>query len=383
VETPEILIVGGGIIGCALARELARANQKVLVVERGQVGAGASSAAAGLLAPALSASPVGPLADLCFQSAALYDGWVDELRQDGAGDVGYRCPGLLELYDESTPLSLAPEAVGSDRQRIERLSPKEVRKREPALRSETLAGLFYPDAAQVNPTRLTRQVARVGQLAGVEFRLGEAVQQLLRDGDRISAVHTGRGVYHPGTVVLTAGAWSGEIASTLALELPTRPVKGQLLLADCLVSPVRTPMHYGEALLAPQPGGRLMLGVTVEEAGFDVRVTVAGVRAILERTAALVPGLDELPLYRAWAGLRPATPDEWPYMGPVLPLKNLWVSTGHYRKGILLAPLCARLMARSILADRLEDELAPFKPTRRSGSDRRDDLCSGPSSAPA
>ena len=107
-----------------------------------------------------------------------------------------------------------------------------------------------------------------------------------------------------------------------------------------------------------------MLGVTIEEVGFDERVTVAGVRAILERTAALVPGLDELPLYRAWAGLRPATPDERPYMGPLPPIRNLWVSTGHYRKGILLAPHCARLLARSILADRLDDELAPFKPTR-------------------
>src|SRR5262249_52035551 len=174
-----------------------------------------------------------------------------------------------------------------------------------------------------------------------------------------------RAVNHRAAVVLPAGAWSGEVAAMLGLELPTRPVKGQLLLADCLVSPVRTPMHYGEALLAPQPGGRLMLGVTVEEAGFDVRVTAAGVRAILERTAALVPGIDELPLYRAWAGLRPATPDGWPYMGPVLPLRNLWVSAGHYRKGILLAPLCGRLLAQSMLADRLHDQLLPFKPTRR------------------
>src|SRR5262249_6368862 len=211
--------------------------------------------------------------------------------------VGYRRPGLLELYDESNPIPLTAECVGSNRQRVERLSPDELRKLEPALRGESLAALLYPDAAQVNPTRLTRQVARVDALAGVDFRLGEPVQQLVRDGDGITAVQTGRGVYHPGAVVLTAGAWSGEVAATLGLELPTRPVKGQLLLADCLVAPVRTPMHYGEALLAPQPGGRLMLGVTVEEAGFDVRVTAAGVRAILERTAALVPGIDELPLY--------------------------------------------------------------------------------------
>jgi glycine/D-amino acid oxidase-like deaminating enzyme len=115
----------------------------------------------------------------------------------------------------------------------------------------------------------------------------------------------------------------------------------------------------------PRPDGSLVLGVTVEEAGFDDRVTVEGVRAILQGTCALAPSVGKLPLGRAWAGLRPSTPDGWPYMGPLPPVRNLWVSTGHFRKGILLAPLCARLMARSILADHLDEDLLPFKPTRR------------------
>src|SRR5262245_25896431 len=180
-EAPDVLIIGAGIIGCTLGRELARAKQRVIVVERGQIGCGASSKAAGLLAPALSASAVGPLADLCFQRADLYGSWVEELKQDGAGDVGYRKPGLLELYDESKPPS--PELLGSDRQCVERLSPDELRKLEPALRAENLAALFYPDAAQVNPTRLTRQVARVAELAGVEIRTNEPVQSLSQDDD--------------------------------------------------------------------------------------------------------------------------------------------------------------------------------------------------------
>jgi len=364
METPDFLVIGGGIIGCSLARELARVSRSVVIVERCQVGAGASSAAAGLLAPALSASPVGPLADLCFESASLYESWVAELRQDGASDVGFRQPGLLELHESAQP----PSLVDSARQRVERLSPAELRKQEPALHSENLAALLYPDAAQVNPARLTRQVARVAELAGVLIRINEPVQRLVREGEGIGTVHTTNHVFCPGVVVITAGAWSGEMAATLGLELPTRPVKGQLLLADCLVSPVRTPMHYGEALLAPQPSGRLMLGVTIEEAGFDERVTVAGVRAILERTTALVPGIQELSLHRAWTGLRPATPDGWPYIGPVPPLRNLWVSTGHFRKGILLAPLCARLLASSILAGHVVDQLLPFKPTRRLSS---------------
>ena len=178
-------------------------------------------------------------------------------------------------------------------------------------------------------------------------------------------MRTASGTYHPGLVVLTAGAWSGLLADLAGLQLPVRPVRGQLFLADSRVPPVGTPLHAGEALIAPWPDGRLLLGVTLEDRGFDEEVRLDNLRAILERTMRLVPQVGQLALYRAWAGLRPATPDELPYMGPVRPLDNLWISTGHFRKGIMLAPLCARLMAASILGNRPVEELEPFKPTRR------------------
>jgi glycine/D-amino acid oxidase-like deaminating enzyme len=136
------------------------------------------------------------------------------------------------------------------------------------------------------------------------------------------------------------------------------------LLADCRISPVQIPINAAHALLLPRADGRLTLGVTVEDVGFDTSVTLAGLRFILNHVSTVVPAVERLPLVRAWAGLRPATPDAWPYMGR-LPIHNLWVSTGHYRKGILLAPLCARLMARSILANRVEEALLPFSPARQ------------------
>jgi glycine oxidase len=128
---------------------------------------------------------------------------------------------------------------------------------------------------------------------------------------------------------------------------------------------VRTPLHAGEALLIPWPDGRLAIGVTMEEAGFDDRVRLDSLCKILQHAIALVPAVGKLALDRAWAGLRPATPDGWPYMGPVPPYTNLWVSAGHFRKGTLLAPLCARLVAASVLAGHPLEELEPFKPTRR------------------
>jgi glycine oxidase len=248
--------------------------------------------------------------------------------------------------------------------RVEELSAAELRRREPALGPQVLGAAHYPDDAQVNPALLSRAVARVAELAGVTVREDHPVQRLVSSGDRVTAVHADTRTYHPGLVVVTAGAWSGGLLGQLGVALPTRPVKGQMLQADCRVSPVRTPLHAGDALFVPRPDGSLVVGVTVEEAGFDDRVTLDGVRQILDGACAVVPAVGRLTWARAWAGLRPATPDELPYMGPVPPFANLWVCAGHFRKGILLAPLCARLVARSILAGRPDDRLLPFLPDR-------------------
>jgi glycine oxidase len=368
METPDFLVIGGGIIGCTLARELARVSQKVTVLDRGPIGGGASTAAAGLLVPNYGASAGDALIELCYRSAALYEFWVGELRAEGAGDVGFRRPGLLDVWTdaehEAGQRSFHRDSNRSGR-RVELLSGEELRRREPALAPGLRGATFYCDDAQVDPVLLMQGVARVAEQSGVALWEHELIQRLVRAGDRLTAVHTDRTVYHPGSLIVCAGAWTGQMAGELGLSLPTRPVKGQMLTADCRVSPVRIPLNAGDALFVPRADGRLTLGVTVEEAGYDSRVTLAGLRRILEQTSALVPAIGPLPLVRAWAGLRPATPDGWPFMGPLPPLRNCWVCTGHYRKGILLAPHCARLVARSILADHLDDELVPFKPTRR------------------
>ncbi|HEV3259580.1 MAG TPA: glycine oxidase ThiO [Gemmataceae bacterium] len=367
MESPEILIVGAGVIGCSLARELARLSKQVTVVDCGRAGAAASSAAAGLLLPTLSGAVDGPLAELGFQSAAAYESWVGELRQEGAGDVGFCRQGLIEVWtdpEEAATQRRHLKSVTRPGRRVELLSREELRRLEPAVTGPVAGAGFFVDDAQVHAPALARQVARVAERAGVIIREGEAVHRLVREGDRISAVMTAAGCYHPGLVVLTAGAWSGRLLEPLGVCLPTRPVKGQMLLADCRVSPVRRPLSAGLAVFVPRADGRLALGVTVEEVGFDDRVTLEGVRSILEQTCRLVPSVGGLPLVRAWAGLRPATADGLPYMGPVEPVRNLWISTGHFRKGILLAPVCARLVARSIAQGQLVDELLPFAPSR-------------------
>jgi glycine oxidase len=368
METPDFLVIGGGIIGCSLARELARVSKKVVVLDSGAVGGAASSAAAGLLPPHFGDTQGDPLTDLCYESADLYEPWVNELREDGAGDVGFQRHGLLDVWTEPAQAAqqrgwhLANLRPG---RKVELLSGEELQRLEPALVRPLPGAVYYVDYAQVDPPLLMQGVARAAELAGVVLRPYKVIHRLEQEGDRVARVHTQTEVYQAGTVVLCAGAWTGTVAARIGLSLPTRPVKGQMLAAECRVSPVRVPTHGGTALLLPRADGRLSLGVTVEEAGFDTRVTLEGMRTILDATSALVPAVGQLQFQRAWAGLRPATPDGWPYMGPLLPLRNCWVSTGHFRKGILLAPISARLMARSIFAQKLDDALVPFKPTRR------------------
>lgn len=359
MDKPDVLIIGAGIIGCSLARVLAKEKQKVLILDQGRAGEASSSAAAGLLSPTLAASSEGPLADLCFQSADRYESWLAELREEGVGDFGFRRAGMIELI---TDLQQTPKP--DHRRRTETLTRADLRRMEPAVAAEVAGALFYQDDSQVDAPSISRQVARAAELAGVTIHQQEAVHRLVVTQDRITAIQAGKDRYDAGVVILTAGAWSGKLLEPLGISLPTFPVKGQLLTADCRISPVRTPLHAGEGLFIPRPDGRLTLGVTVENAGFDNQVTLAGLQTILNKTRVLVPAVDDLPFGRAWAGLRPATPDGLPYMGPVASFKNLWISTGHFRKGILLAPICAQLMAKSILAEKLVSELQPYSPQR-------------------
>lgn len=368
MNTPDILIIGGGIVGCSLARELARSNLRIVVLERGDIGCASSSAAAGLLAPTFGPSPAGPLQELCRQSALLYPGWLQELYAHGASDVGYRQTGLLTVCLDAAEANLVHGLLQLERfpgRRAEWLDAEQLREREPGLCPRVLGAGWYPDDAHLDPARLVRETGRVAAQLGVEIRAHEPVSRLTCNGERGLTVHTQADSYQPGAVVVTAGAWSGALAETLGLHLPTRPVKGQMLLADCDVSPVRTPLHAGNTLLIPWPDGRVAIGVTVEEAGYDDCVRLDRLQQILQHAIELVPAVGRLALSHAWAGLRPATPDDNPYMGRVAGFDHVWISAGHYRKGTLLAPICARLLAASILADHPVEELEPFKPTRR------------------
>ena len=341
----DVIVVGAGVIGLACAHEAARRGLTVLVVERDEAGAGASGVAAGMLAPVTEADfgeerllQMGVEALERWPAFASLLGIEDNLRQDGALVVAADRDDAEELQR----LHRLQEQLGLE---ARWLGPRALRRLEPSLSPRVAGGIEAPGDASVEPAVVVSALAEALRDEGGELREHTPVEGLARAGGRVTGVHAGGEELSARTVVLAAGAWSGELGAG-----PVRPVKGQLL--ELAVRPrrpepiervVRTPRCY----LVPREGGRVVLGATVEEQGFDTTVTAEGVFDLLEAAREVLPDVGELELVRARAGLRPGTPDNVPLVGPG-PEGGLLRATGHHRNGILHAPLAAEQVAREL-----------------------------------
>ena len=367
-RSPDVAVVGGGIVGTAVALRLAQEGRRVVLLEKGEIGREASWAAGGILTPVHLAEYPKPLARLCTASAALYPALIDTLRELSAVDVEFRRTGFLILVRDDATALAARELEAHKRahgQPVEPLTADEVAALQPGLGTAPRSGLFLPDIAQVRNNRMAVALAEAAQKKGVEIRRDAAVTGFLRIPGRVTGVKTTQGDLLAGTVVIAAGSWSGEMLRPLGLSLPVAPVKGQVLLTQAPPGLVRTVVEDGETYLVPRADGRLLIGATLENAGFDKTVTLEAVGTLASRAAAILPALAKLPLVTSWAGLRPSTPDRLPYIGRTS-MEGLVVATGHFRNGILLAPITAELVA-DLLAGRPPSlDLAPFDPLRES-----------------
>lgn len=322
----RVLIIGGGLTGCALAWELRRRGVDVLVLERAVPGAEASSAAAGILGPRMEAHGQEPLRSIGVESLNLYPAWVAALEAESGVDVGFRRTGLLKVEGD------APDVDAR------RLEGDDLRAVDPGLAPSVTHGWWLPEEAEVEPARLVQAVSVAAARAGAHLRSGVPVVATGRD-----AVVLADGTELTGRVVVCAGAWTRRVPG---LEgLPIEPVRGQLveLRGDGGPTPV---VFGGGGYFVPRGDGRVVVGTTVEHVGFTRGVTVDGLRGILERAARLYPALAGAEVTRFWSGFRPGTPDLLPALGEV---DGVWVSSGHYRNGILLAPLTARWLADAML----------------------------------
>jgi glycine oxidase len=365
-QAPDVAIVGAGIIGCALARELASAGAKVVVLERGTPGGEASGAAAGMLGPQAECDAEGPLLALGRASAALYPEVVEALRAETGIDVEYQRDGILYVaLDDADAAALAARCAWQRRAglRVERVDGGEIRRLEPGLTDHVREGYVFPDDHRIDNVRLTRAYAVAAVRLGVELRGGAAVRRIRCERGRATAVELRDETISAGAVVNAAGAWAEDLAPAPA-ALRVHPVRGQMVSLHVPSPPFRRAIYSRGVYVVPRRDGRVLAGSTYEEAGFDKRVTGAGLTGILARALHLAPGLADASFGECWAGLRPGTPDRLPILGPDGERRGLYYACGHYRNGILLAPATARALADLVLERQTAYDLGPFAPTR-------------------
>jgi glycine oxidase len=361
-DHPDILVLGGGVIGLTIAYTLAREQARVAIVDRADFGQEASWAGAGIIPPGEPRHARTPFDLLRALSAALFPSLSQELRERTGIDNGYlRCGGLEVVRDgEDTAQEWRSEGIA-----FAKLTGSDARKLEPAL-SERVAAVFHlPDLAQVrNPRHLKALVAGCAA-SGVQLRPGCAVHGFERQGQRLSAVLTSTERLLADRYILAAGAWSEPLLHQVGLRPGIRPVRGQIALLNTGAPLLRRVVMDGKRYLVPRPDGRVLVGSTEEEAGFDKRATAGAVGELLSFAFTLVPELANAQLERCWAGLRPGSPDEMPFLGPVPGIDNLFVAAGHFRAGIQLSPVTGLLMMELLLGKQLTVALEPFRLDRR------------------
>lgn len=372
-----IAIIGGGIIGLTLGWRLAGAGARVVLLERGEAGQGASHAAAGMLAPGIETEPgEDPLIALSRESLALWPDFAAELTERSGIEVGLRREGTIEIAltrDDAARLARRVSFQRSRGAELHWLSPAEARAREPHLGPRLAGGVFSPHDHQVDNRRVTAALRRLFLAAGGELREHTPVEAVVITEDRVSGVRLSGGDVLPASqVVLAAGAWSAGIGGIPpALRPPVRPIKGQMLSlrmdphSPLLRHVLWTPKVY----LVPRGDGRLLIGATTEERGFDPTLTAGGVFSLLESAWRAIPAIEELAIDEMWVGFRPGSRDDAPILGPT-PVRGLIMATGHHRNGILLAPITAALLLPLLLEGRTDPRLLPFRPDRFSPRER-------------
>jgi len=361
----DVIVLGGGIIGCALAEELARRGQRVVVLERGRIGAEASVAAAGILLAQMDVLKPGPLLELCQAARRLYPGWIRRLERAAGMRADFRIAGVL--YLAASAAQARRMQARADWQRrlglaVERWSPAEVRRREPAVDGRWAAGFHFPLEGEVDNVLLMHALAAACRRGRVTLREQTTARRLLIRHGAASGIETDRGLLRAPVIVNTLGSWAA-LRGTPFAQLPIEPARGQLLSFAGPKGLFHRPIMTDRAYVIQRRDGQLLLGSTVERVGFDKRLTVQGMHHILSATRRISSALESCGFVEAWAGLRPYSRTGLPILGATA-IEGLYVATGHFRHGILLAPITAKLMAELILNGYTSFNLSPFSPAR-------------------
>ncbi|HKC64627.1 MAG TPA: glycine oxidase ThiO [Pyrinomonadaceae bacterium] len=366
----DVVVVGGGVIGLAIARALAmRGAGSVFLIERASLGAEASRAAAGMLAPQAEADGADAFFELACASRDLYPSFADALREETGTDIELERTGTLYLaFTDEDEREIEHRFAWQRRTglSVERLSAREARELEPCISTHVRGALRFPQDVQVENRRLIAALSASVESRGVRLLMGINVESLVIERGRVAGVETSRGRVRAPVVVVATGAWTSFLTSTdkAAPLIRIEPVRGQMLCFETNPRVARHVIYSPRGYIVPRLDGRLLAGSTSERAGFERRVTARGIQAITSHAIEIAPGLSDLPLVDSWAGLRPRAQDDWPVLGACSETKGLFFATGHYRNGILLAPLTGELIADEITTNITPPQLQAFSPDR-------------------
>jgi len=364
----DCLVIGGGVIGLGVAWELSRLGLGVTLVERHhRCGRATSAAAAGMLAAGVEAGSPGPFFELCRASSELWKGWADSLQEASSVDCEYDRCGLVRVTCSAERLPVLEARRDWQRSQgiavSETLSPERLREEAPGMSSDVVAGLLYPSEGQVHSHRVVEALEVACRRAGVQVKTSFEVAGLSVQGDRPVVIGTDGGRLHADHVVVAAGPWSGSWLAPLGVSVVVEPVRGQI--AAIVQPPASIPrIVFGDhGYIVQKRSGLTLVGATEEKVGFSSWQTLAALSQLSQVAQELLPGVASAPFSHSWAGLRPYA-HGGPLLGRTPATKRVLLATGHYRNGILLAPVTAKLMARAVVEGEDPPELMPFSPGR-------------------
>jgi glycine oxidase len=380
-RSSDVVIVGGGVIGLSIAYALAREGLCPTVLDRRELGREASWAGAGLIPPIADPDATdpkvkpNPLVALRSWSARLYPDWTAALFAETCIDPEYRRTGGVDVAWTDREDDALHAAVGQWRAEgiaYERIPPGDYARVEPALNPELRSVYYLPDRAQVRNPRLLRALMEAASRRGARLEPHRGVEGFVIDGGRITAVRTNTGEVPCGLMIVAAGAWSGGLLEPAGVRAPTPPLKGQIVLLKGDRPLLRRVVERGKNYLVPRDDGRVLIGATEEDAGFDARPTALAARDLLDEALRLCPVLGRAAVEATWAGLRPGSVDTRPYIGTASGLENLIIASGHKRAGLQLAPATAELVTDLVLGRPPRLDLTPFQPDRSPAATAED-----------
>ncbi len=358
----EIVVIGGGVIGCAIAYELAKAGERVTILERNMLAREASWASAGIIS-----SPSPKTGEFGLRSFRRYPAFIAEVEEISGRRTGWHPVGETQIIganNDPRPLQDVMEWQRAHGLHTEWLEGAALREHEPALAPGITAAIYEDAAGSIRVHLLAEAAALAATRHGATVREYTTVLQVLANNGRVSGVRTTEGIIRADVVVVAAGAWSAGIGELTGLRVPTIPVHGQMYAITAPPTPLRTVVAGYDGYLVPRADGTIAVGATIEHWGFEKRVTPAGVSELTELVGRLAPSLNDGRLHETWSGIRPGSADDQPIIGPMGAMPGLWVATGHHRSGALLAAATGEVVAAGIRSGAPDPILAPFTPDR-------------------